>query len=105
MIDDIKKLLFISTNEFDEYLGVIVPILLDHAKDYCNNTFKKYDEVLEEYVDDIPKPVTLFIAKMAEQNLTQSGLKSESLGDYSVSFDTDNPHLKLLLPYRKVKFI
>ena len=106
MIDKVKKILWIQDAQYDDYLNTIIPMLKDFAKEYCNNPFLVYDEDTEEYVEEIPEPVILFLAKATEYNIFQSGVKSESVGDYSVSFETDYPEsiTKLLRPYRKVKF-
>jgi len=114
MIDKVKKILWITDAQYDDYLNTIIPMLKEFAIKYCNNSFlvenPDYDEddpESEEYIEEIPEPVILFIAKAAEYNISQSGINSESLGDYSVSFETDLPPsiTKLLTPYRKVSFV
>jgi len=75
--------------------------LTEWVKDYCNNKFLNEDEE-----EELPGGVEVFLDRAVEYFKSQSGINSESLGDYSVSFDTDIPEslLKLLRPYRKVKF-
>ena len=75
--------------------------LKEWVKDYCNNSFLDDDDL-----EDLPGGVELFIEKGVEYMSNQQGKTSESLGDYSVSFDTNMPEslLKLLRPYRKVRF-
>ena len=87
--------------------------LKEWVKDYCRNNFlienPDYDEddpESEEYIEQIPGGVDVFLDKAEEYFGEEQGVQSESLGDYSVSFDTDIPAslLKLLQPYRKVRF-
>lgn len=75
--------------------------LKEWVKDYCNDDFLDEDEA-----EDLPGGVEVFLDRAASYFKSQSGKTSESLGDYSVSFDADIPRslLKLLTPYRKVRF-
>ncbi|SNR95525.1 hypothetical protein SAMN05446037_100269 [Anaerovirgula multivorans] len=75
--------------------------LTDWVKDYCNNDF------IEDEVEVLPGGVLLFLNQAVEFTKKQTGITSESLGDYSVSFETDFPAsmLKLLSPYKRVKFL
>lgn len=95
-VTELKLLLNITDTTKDNYLTAMLPNLIDWAQDYCNRTF-----------DVVPGGVRIALAKMAQYHLQQAGVQSESLGDYSVTLTTDYPEsvLKLLKPYRRVKFI
>lgn len=75
--------------------------LKEYAKDYCNNSF------LVDEVETIPAGVNLFINKAYEHYNRETGLKAESLSRHSISFDSELPQsiVRLLNPYRKVRFI
>lgn len=76
--------------------------LKEWVKDYCNNQFLD-----EDGNEDIPAGVDLFLDRAVKHMEKDAGLKSESLGDHSISFDpADLPdHLvDKLTPYRKVGF-
>lgn len=68
------------------------------AQAYCNTTWTALT---------VPAGVTLFLNQALNFIKGQSGIASESLGDYSVSFVTSFPPslLSLLRPYRQVSFI
>ncbi len=74
--------------------------LTDWVKDYCNNTF------LVEEVEALPGGVSLFLEYAIPYIKSNTGKQSETLGDYSVTLSMDFPEsmMKLLKPYRKVKF-
>jgi len=72
--------------------------LEDWIKDYCNNDFKC----------GLPAGVKIFLDRAFEFYTKQAGKSSESLGDYSISFETVNKSLppsllSLLHPYRRCK--
>lgn len=69
--------------------------LTEWAMEYCNNKFYY----------GIPAGVKMFVDKAAAYLFNQSGMTSESLGDYSVSMNPDFPPalLSLLAPYRRLK--
>lgn len=103
LITRIKKLLWIVTEDYDTYLSEAVPIFLELAEDTCRTIWTDKDGEPK----DVPGPVVLFIARAAEYNISQAGVSSESLGDYSISITTDFPSsiTDLLKPYsRKVRF-
>lgn len=76
-------------------------LLLEWVKDTCRNDFM----VGEKEV--IPGGVELFLTKATKYLENQQGIRSESLGDYSVSFDDDLPESlkRLLRPYKKAKLL
>ena len=93
----------------------ITNALTDWVKDWCNNDFlidnpdyDSEDETSEEYIVDLPAGVELFLENAVSTFKTDTGIKSESLGDYSVSFKDDKLLTlarQYLKPYRKVGFV
>ena len=94
--EQIKQILGITTDKHDAYLDTVIPLFLEFAEDYCNNTFEV-----------IPGPVKIFVAKAAQHNMQVAGLKSRTMGEVSYSYDTEFPSsiLKYLSRYRKVRFV
>lgn len=77
--------------------------------DYCRNEFlinnPDYDadiEGSEEYIEELPGGVDLFLNQGVNFIKNQSGVSAESLGDHSITWTTDFPKslLQLLYPYR-----
>jgi len=76
--------------------------LKEWVKDYCNDQFLDKDGN-----ENIPAGVELIIDRALEHMGKEAGIKAESLGDHSITFDpADLPdHLIARLdPYRKVGF-
>lgn len=74
----------------------------DWVKDYCNNDFLD-----EDGNEDLPAGVDLFLDRAVKHFSKEAGLKSETLGDHSVSFDPaelPDKLLDMLTPYRRVRF-
>ena len=73
----------------------ITAALTDWAKDYCK----------DDFADGLPGGVMLFLNQGLDFIKTSPNIKSESLGDYSVTFRDDFPEtmLKLLKPYKRAK--
>jgi len=107
IITKVKKyLLFITDTTYDDYLDVKVPAALEFAEKYCNQFFSTknldYDVAVsgsEEFIMAIPNPVYEYIAKDVELNI--NGVKSESLGDHSITYNQSAEPIKLLTQYRK----
>jgi len=85
--------------------------LTEWVKDYCNNDFlvknpdyDSEDAESEEYIEELPDGVELFLNQAVDFTKNQTGKKSESLGDYSVSWETGFPPsmLMFLAPYRSM---
>lgn len=100
-MQSVKTLLGITTDKHDGYLAEMIPILTDYAKEYCNNSFS--NSLNEE---QLPGSVMLFVAKAAQFNMNPAGITSRSMGGASYSYDTDFPEaiMKMLRPYKKVRF-
>ncbi|MDR4249024.1 phage head-tail connector protein [Bacillus pumilus] len=93
-IQQIKRMIGMTTGKHDDYLSEVVPIFVEYASDFCKNKFD---------VDDLPAGVKIFVAKAVEFNMKPAGLASRSMGDVSYSYDTDFPETiaKHLYPYRR----
>jgi len=81
---------FITDTAYYSYFEVKVPAALEFAEKYCNRFFStknpNYDVAVsgsEEFILNIPNPVYEYIAKDIELNI--NGVKSESLGDHSIT--------------------
>ena len=102
-----KYLLFITDATYDSYLDVKVPAALEFAEKYCNQYFSTknpdYDALVtgsEEFILAIPNPVYDYIAQDIESKL--EGVKSESLGDHSITYNQTADTVELLTQYRKM---
>ncbi|MGG3662096.1 phage head-tail connector protein [Bacillus gobiensis] len=97
-IQHVKKILGITTTKHDEYLSTVVPLFIEQASDYCNQSF---DE------KNLPSGVQIYVAKAIEFNIGSTSLKGRSMGNVSYSYNTELPEsvTKLLRPYRKLRFI
>jgi hypothetical protein len=95
-LKDVKSLLNISSTEYDAYYKELIEPVEDWTKNYCNDDFDKF----------MPSGVKLFIAKKIEAYEKEHGANSESLGDYSINYGSDDELvIRLLQPYVKVGFI
>lgn len=92
----IKMLSNIKSDEHDEFIVLYYSICLDWVKAYCNNDFD----------DEVPQAVLLFISKAIKLNMVPVELKSRSMGTVSYTYNTEYPEsmLSLLTPYRRLKF-
>jgi len=102
-----KYLLFVTDLTYDSYLDVKAPAALEFAEKYCNQFFStknpNYDVAVsgsEKFIMAIPNPVYEYIAKDVELNI--NGVKSESLGDHSITYNQSAEPIKLLTQYRKM---
>ena len=94
--EQIKLMMGITTDKHDAYLDTVIPLFLEFAEDYCNNTF-----------EPVPGPVKLFVAKAAQHNMKDTGLKARTMGEVSYTYDTAFPEdiMRYLSRYRKVRFV
>lgn len=101
-MNDVKTILGIRDSKDDEYLAIMIPILIEHVVAYCNNSF--VDSLTGTLI--LPGGVKLFIAKACEHNMQQAGLKSRSMGSVSYSYDLEFPESlnKYLRPYKRLRF-
>lgn len=95
-IEEIKSILGIKNSKHDEYLNVMIPILLEHVTAFCNNNF----------ADNIPGGVRLFIAKACEHNMQNAGLKGRTMGTVSYSYELEFPSslMSYIRPYKRLRF-
>ncbi|WP_438421640.1 phage head-tail connector protein [Bacillus siamensis] len=100
-IQTVKNMLGIKTDSHDTYLAEVLPLFIDQAKDWCNNSFMVNGD------EKLPAGVKLYVAKAIEHNMTPSNLSGRSMGDVSYSYETELPSsiTKLLAPYRKLRVI
>lgn len=93
-IQQVKRMIGITTDKHDAYLSEVVPILIEYANDFCKNNFEP---------GALPAGVKIFVTKATEYNMTPSGLSGRSMGDVSYSYNTEFPQhiIKNLYPYRK----
>ena len=98
---EVKTILRISDTSKDDYINAVIPMIEGYIKDYCNNVFLDENET-----ENYPEGLKLIAIKMIEYNLNQSGVQSEKLGDYSVTYTTDYPDfiMRGLRRYRRVSF-
>lgn len=98
----IKGIMGQTDSSKDEYIKLMLPLLLESVMAYTNNNF----DITAEGSMRIPGSVKIYIAKAIERNTMQTGLKSRSMGSVSYSYDTSIPdELKdLLKPFKKVRF-
>lgn len=97
-LEELKIIAKVKTDNDDEYVRIMARLLLDHAKEYCNNAFEE---------ENLKSGVKIFIGQGIEYNLkTQVGLTSRSMGSVSYSYNTDFPDsiYTVLRPYKKVRF-
>lgn len=99
-IDEVKQIL--GWSDKDEYLATMIPLLVDHVIEYCNNPLGQNQTPPTK----LPGAVRLFIAKACEHNTLKAGLKSRTMGSVSYSYDLEFPESlnKYLRPYRRLKF-
>lgn len=95
-IEEIKTIIEIKDSKHDVYLATMIPLVLEHVTDFCNNSFP----------DGIPGGVRIFIAKVCEHNIQNAGLKSRTMGSVSYSYELEFPSslMRFIRPYRRLKF-
>lgn len=90
-----KALLQIFDGSKDTAIDALIPIVEDFVKTYCASDFIDVNGD-----EDFPLGIKLPVAQMIGYNLQRQnmqGVKSESLGDHSISFDTTAGYPKTLL--------
>lgn len=101
-IEEIKAINGVQGAAQDEYYRIMLPIVFDEAKAYCNNTFGETDLLQPE----IPGGVKQFMAKRIQFSQNKAGLRNRSMGTVSYSYESEFPKgfYDTLRPYKKVKF-
>jgi hypothetical protein len=88
-----KSLLQISDDSLDSAINALIPPVESFVKTYCNTDFKVNG--VERIPEAIKLPVSQLIGYFL-QSQNMQGVKSESLGDHSISFDLANGFPKTL---------
>lgn len=98
---EIKGMLGITNSEHDAFIDFNLPAVLDYVERSCRKEF-----------ETIPAGLKRIIAQMLQFHILASdytGIKSETYGSYSVSYNTDYPtHIMdslVLYEDREAKFI
>lgn len=94
-LTEVKNLLGITSTDKDVFYGNLIPELESFAREFCNN---------EDLI--FTTGVKFFVAKACQYAERQSGIASEQLGDYSVTYAVSPgafpPELlAYLYPYRR----
>lgn len=99
--ESVKTILQIKTNNHDPYIEVMLPLLVEFTKEWCNNPFLNSEDE-----EELPSGVQIFVPKAIEYLMNKSGVSSRTMGAVSYSYDLDFPPslLKMIKPYRKVRF-
>ncbi|KIL46161.1 phage head-tail connector protein [Jeotgalibacillus campisalis] len=101
-VEKVKSMIgFSNTTKHDAYLTEMIPLIVERAKEYCHNDFKDHNGE-----EALPAGIKIFVAKGCQFNLNKAGLKSQSMGSVSYTFDTNFPasYYKEIQTYRKVRF-
>ncbi|MBT2661943.1 hypothetical protein [Bacillus sp. ISL-45] len=103
--DEVKEIMLIngeSRTEQMEHYRTMLPLLFDHVKEECNNTFGDSETTSPV----IPGGVKIFMAKAIEFYQNKTGLRNRSMGTVSYSFESELPRslYNNLRAYRKVRF-
>jgi predicted extracellular nuclease len=108
-LNEVKTLIRTTSTDLDSFISAELPLLEDYVKTYCNDDFLVETSAgSTSYYTDMPLGVKRYIArKIKSDSCNITGVMSESLGDYSVSYGNtvSDPLLALLNPYRKVGFV
>lgn len=107
-VAELKRLLRIPAEETenDDYFSVILPLAMDHARDYCNQDFRD-----EDGNDDFPGGVRLGIARLIEYQMNKAaGVQSYTLARESTTWAASASGLpqeveSLWNPHRGVYFL
>jgi len=111
--NEVKTLIRTTSTDLDSFIDAELPLVEDFVKAYCNDNFLVETSAgSTSYYTDMPLGVKRYIArKIKADSCNITGVLSESLGDYSVSYGSGNvnsvsdPLASLLNPYRKVGFV
>lgn len=97
MLDKIKLLLGLTTDDKDELILVLISICKDQATTYCN--LEEYSESLNSAVIEMVIERYNHIGTEGVKKTTSSGVSEELSQEYSISI------LRQLRKYRKVKCV
>lgn len=100
-VEKVKTILQISDTSKDFLISEMIPLIEDLIQNLQGYNFKTTEDGSTIY----PIGYELIAIRMINYNFNQSGVESERLGDYSVSFTTDYPAEILRGIKKKVKFV
>lgn len=94
-LTEVKNILNITSTDHDTQYKALLPGMEDWVKETCNDDFSNY----------MPQGVKIFIAKKIQSFEKENGAVSESLGDYSISYGTEDKLVQQFLsPYIRADF-
>lgn len=101
-----KTLLNITDTSKDERIDLLIPIIENYIIKYCNNEFS--DSGVQVFPIGIRTAVISMLAFHLDQSKV-SGVQSESIGDYSVTFGSGGDYpahiLKGLKTYCRASYV
>jgi Phage QLRG family, putative DNA packaging. len=97
LLTKIKTMAGITDSAKDDWLKIMIPLLIDQVGEQCNNSFD---------INDLPSGMVLYLEKAVEFNMSDVRLKSRSMGNVSYTFNTEFPVSVtiLLRPYKRMRF-
>lgn len=111
-VKEIKKILQIEDTRHDEYIEIMLPIIIALVEKYCNDVFAMRDDSSFYKKDEdgykiIDIGIVICIAKIIEFYMLKSGVTQNTVSRMSFSFSNDLPNSikSVLNEYRKVRFI
>jgi len=121
-VDEVKTILNISGSSYDDRIEILIPIVTDHIQNYCQTKFMSSSlattvisdvdgayYALENTEQVFPVGLKLTASQMIwyQINSNKGNISSETLGAYSVTFNTGYPTsiMELMRPYRNVRFV
>lgn len=86
--EEVKRLLRYETDEYDKYIDVILPKLIDFTLSYCNRR-------------EVTEGMKIPISKLIEHNINVAGVKTNSGKGLTTQYSMATPEyiIQLLAPY------
>lgn len=96
-VEEVKTMLKIHDNASDSLIDIMIPLLEDLFRKKCRDDFP----------DGFPPGIKIPAIMVINHFLQDKGIRSETIGDYSVQFFVNLPESveNLLKPYKKIKFV
>lgn len=109
---DVKEILQMDETEHDNYINIMIPIVISIVENYCNDVFavRNVDGTLfkdQEGYLIFEAGIILAIAKIIEFYMLESGISQNTVSRVTYTFSTELPKSikDILNQYRKVRFI